>query len=200
MREYNVEQGTYEWHELRLNRITSSRVADIFKKDNLSLIDEMIAERVLMEVPEDGYVSEAMQWGKEHEDEAAQEWAKRTGCVAEQVGFCTNDIYDYIAMSPDRLTPDRTGGCEIKCPNTATHVQFIRMGIIPAKHIRQVEQYFLVNEKQEWLDFVSFDPRFTPKPYHAVRVERNAFVLENTMNELVKFWDKLDKYYQQVTF
>jgi len=200
MREWAVEQGTYEWHELRLNRITSSRVADIFKKDNLSLVDEIIAERVLMEVSEDGYVSEAMQWGTEHEDDAAKEWEMRTGCVAERVGFCTHSIFDWLGMSPDRLTPDRTGGCEIKCPDTKNHVQYIRMNIIPAKHMRQVEQYFLVNEKQEWLDFVSFDPRFTPKPFHSIRVKREDFVLENTMNEVVAFWAKIEKYYQQVIF
>ena len=42
----NVEQRTREWFEMRLGVITGSRCANIFKSNNLSFMDELIAERL----------------------------------------------------------------------------------------------------------------------------------------------------------
>jgi hypothetical protein len=60
----------------------------------------------------------------------------------------------------------------------------------------------LVNEKLQWLDFISYDPRFAPKPLYIYRVERNDIIVElnETMTALLKFWAKFEKYHQQVTF
>jgi hypothetical protein len=134
--------------------------------------------------------------------EASEAYSKITGHELEQVGFCTHDRLEYLAMSPDRLTPDRTGGIEVKCPSTKTHIRTIRMGGLPNDYKYQVYQYFLVNEKLQWLDFVSYDPRFTPRPLYIHRIERNDIIDElNTLEaEVVKFWAKFEKYYNQVTF
>jgi hypothetical protein len=65
MIEHKVEQGTPEWHKLRIGRITSSRVADIMKSDNLKVVDALIYERSCPDDAlwdtQDGYVSDAMQ-------------------------------------------------------------------------------------------------------------------------------------------
>jgi hypothetical protein len=76
------------------------------------------------------------------------------------------------------------------------------MGGLPNEHKYQVYQYFLVNEKLQWLDFVSYDPRFTPRPLYIHRIERNDIIDElNTLEaEVVKFWAKFEKYFNQVTF
>jgi hypothetical protein len=76
------------------------------------------------------------------------------------------------------------------------------MGGLPNEHKWQVYQYFLVNEKLQWLDFISYDPRFAPKPLYIYRVERNEIIeeLKATMDALIKFWAKFEKYHQQVTF
>ena len=206
MIEHKVEQGTPEWHKLRIGKITSSRVADIMKSDNLKVVDALIYERSCPDDAlwdaQDGYVSEAMQWGTDHEDEAVQAYTAQTGIEMERVGFCTHNEFDYLAMSPDRLTPDRTGGVEVKCPSTKTHIRTIRMGGLPNDHKYQVLQYFLINEDLQWLDFVSYDPRFTPRPLYVHRVTRDEVQadLGELLANIVKFWAKFEKYYQQVTF
>jgi hypothetical protein len=206
MTEHNVEQGTPEWHKLRIGKLTSSRVADIMKSDNLKVVDALIYERSCPDDAlwdtQDGYVSEAMQWGTDHEDEAVQVYTAHTGIEMERVGFCTHDDFEYLGMSPDRLTPDRTGGVEVKCPNTKNHIRTIRMGGLPNEHKYQILQYFLINEKMQWLDFVSYDPRFAPRPIYIHRVTRDEVQSElgELMANIVKFWAKFEKYYQQVTF
>jgi hypothetical protein len=206
MIEHKVEQGTPEWHKLRIGRITSSRVADIMKSDNLKVVDALIYERSCPDDAlwdtQDGYVSDAMQWGTDHEDDAVQAYTAKTGNQMEAVGFCTHKVFDYLGMSPDRLTPDRTGAVEVKCPNTKTHIRTIRMGGLPNEHKYQVLQYFLINEDMQWLDFVSYDPRFAPRPLYIHRITRDEVQVElgELMASIVKFWTKFEKYYQQVTF
>jgi len=184
----NTQQGSREWHALRIGRVTSSRTKDIMKSDNLPVVDALIAEREcfddhLWDALENNYESEAMKWGTD-------------------VAFCIHDELDWLGMSPDGLTADHIGAVEVKCPSTKTHVRTIRMGGLPNEHKWQVYQYFLVNEKLQWLDFISYDPRFAPKPLYIYRVERNEIIeeLKATMDALLKFWAKFEKYHQQVTF
>ena len=66
----NTQQGSREWHALRIGRITSSRTKDIMKSDNLPVVDALIAEREcfddhLWDALENNYESDAMKlmWG-----------------------------------------------------------------------------------------------------------------------------------------
>ena len=58
----NVEQRSREWFEMRLGVITGSRCANIFKSNNLTFIDELIAERLSGEIIESP-TTQAMQHG-----------------------------------------------------------------------------------------------------------------------------------------
>jgi hypothetical protein len=203
----NIEQGSTEWHALRIGRITSSRTKDIMKSDNLPVVDALIAERecrdeALWDAVENNYESDAMRWGMEHEPEAKQKYSEQAGIELVFPAFCIHDVYDWMGVSPDAFTADFAGAIEVKCPNTKTHVKYIRMGGLPNDYRYQAFQYFLVNEKLQWLDFISYDPRFAPKPLYIYRVEREHILTElsDTMTALVKFWAKFEKYHQQVTF
>ena len=59
--------------------------------------------------------------------------------------------------SPDGLVGD-DGLIEIKCPNTATHIDFLITGDIDNKYILQM-QWQMVCTGRIWCDFASFDPR-----------------------------------------
>jgi hypothetical protein len=76
------------------------------------------------------------------------------------------------------------------------------MGGLPNEHKYQSLQYFLINEDLQWLDFVSYDPRFAPRPLYIHRITRDEVQAElgELMANIVKFWAKFEKYYQQVTF
>ena len=204
MRVKNVEQRTREWFEMRLGVITGSRCKNVFKSNNLSFIDELIAERLSGEIIESPTTA-AMRHGIMMEPVALDEYRMRTGYDAREIGFCIHDNLDYLAISPDALVYENDtpiGGVEIKCPSTKNHIQYIRMNKVPAEYLSQVLHYFIVIDSLEWVDFVSFDPRIQ-KNLFIFRVNRNdpqiQMDLEMRKQSYLKFWDKLQTYERQIT-
>jgi len=203
MRIENVEQRTKEWFQMRLGVITGSRCKNIFRSNNLSFIDELIAERLSGEIVESPTTA-AMRHGIMMEPVALDEYRMRTGHDAREIGFCIHDNLDYLAISPDALvyqngTP--IGGVEIKCPSTKNHIQYIRMNKVPAEYLSQVLHYFIVIDSLEWVDFVSFDPRIQKKLF-IFRLNRNDTDVHNDIEmrkmEYIKFWNKLLDYERQI--
>ena len=195
----DVEQGSQEWLRMRLGKITGTRLKEVFKSDNLPLIDEMISEIISEEV-EENYVNKDMQRGKDLEPIVRYLYCEITNTEIKEVGFCLSDDNDYLALSPDGFTNDLKGAIEIKCPSTKTHVKYIRQNQIPNEYKYQIYCYFLVNKDLEWLDFISFDNRFKAKPMFKIRVERNEILdeLNKTNDDLNKFIVKFEKYYKQI--
>lgn len=199
MTEIKIEQGTKEWFEARRGKVTGTRMKDVLKTDNLALIDELISE-IECDKLEETFQSKDMERGKECEPIAREIYTRVHEIAIEEVGFCLSDKYDFLALSPDGFTPCRKGAVEIKCPNTKTHIKYIRQAKLPAEYKPQILVYFIVNEQLEWLDFISFDDRFKTKPYFEVRVTREELAkdIEEAETALVKFWEKFLKYYKQV--
>lgn len=199
MTEINIEQGTKEWLQARLGKVTGTRMKDVLKADNLALIDELISE-IECESSEESFQSKDMERGKEQEGLARVIYCQVHDVAINEVGFCLSDKYDFVALSPDGFTPCRKGAIEIKCPSTKTHIKYIRQGKLPSEYKPQVLTYFIVNEELEWLDFISFDDRFEAKQYFEVRVTREELAqdIEEAERSLVKFWAKFLKYYKQV--
>ena len=50
MKILNLQQRSEEWFKARLGVITGSRASNVFKSNNLTLVDEMIAERMTQSV------------------------------------------------------------------------------------------------------------------------------------------------------
>jgi len=203
MRIENVEQRTKEWFQMRLGVITGSRCKNIFRSNNLSFIDELIAERLSGEIVESPTTA-AMRHGIMMEPVALDEYRMRTGLDVREIGFCIHDNLDYLAISPDALvyqngTP--IGGVEIKCPSTKNHIQYIRMNKVPSEYLSQVLHYFIVIDSLEWVDFVSFDPRIQ-KNLFIFRLNRNDTDVANDIEmrkmEYIKFWNKLLDYERKI--
>lgn len=199
MIEVKVEQGSPEWHKLRAGKITGTRLDKVYKADNLSLVDELISEMVTG-TTEEGVTTKAMQNGKDTEPVVRLIYQEVRGINIEEVGFCLAEWNDYLALSPDGFTFDRIGGIEIKCPIPKTHVKYIRQNQIPNEYKYQVFNYFLVNTKLEWIDFISYCETFTERPMWIKRVYRKDIENELTeaRNELIKFTLKIEKYYKQI--
>lgn len=200
MIEIEIEQGSKDWLKLRLGRITGTRLKDVFKSDNLTLIDELIAEVEAGEF-EETFVNSAMQRGKNLEPFVKDIYNQVRGVDLEDVGFCVSEKYkENLGLSPDAFTLDRLGAVEIKCPNTKTHVKYIRMDVVPREYIHQVYMYFIINENLEWLDFVSFDDRFKVRPMFIKRVTREEIKEEliDIEKGIDKFIKKLEKYKQLI--
>lgn len=200
MKELNLEQGTREWLEVRKGKITGTRLKDVLKTDNLPAIYEMIAELGSDEI-EETFTTKAMQRGKDCEPIAISLYQHVTGVVIDSVGFCISEDNEMLCISPDGFTADRTGAVEVKSPNTATHVKYILGDRIPTEYLPQVMNYFLVNTKLEWLDFISFDDRYKPCPIFIKRVTREELKdqLVEVNEKINKFVDKFNKYYEKIS-
>ena len=201
MKELELEQGTDQWKEARKGKITGTRLASVLKTDNLPLIYELIAELGSDEV-EETFVNKAMQRGKDCEPIAISLYQHMTGVVIDSVGFCVSEENDMLCVSPDGFTADRTGAIEVKSPNTSTHVKYIIGDKVPSEYLPQVMTYFLVNTKLEWLDFISFDDRYKPRPIWIKRVTREELKdqLVEVNEKLDKFITKFSKYYERISF
>jgi predicted phage-related endonuclease len=127
----------------------------------------LIAERLNGQL-QNTYTSEAMLWGKEHEQYARKLYQRLNNVRVQNVGFVKYD--EYIGCSPDGLV-GTDGIIEIKCPNTSTHISYLQKDKLPPKYIPQVQGQLWITGRQ-WCDFISFDPRHKRK-IHIVKVDRD---------------------------
>ena len=158
-----IIQGTPEWFAARLGKVTASRVADVIAKtktgwgaSRANYAAELIAERLTGTAAE-GFRSAAMDWGTEKEPEARASYEFRHDADVVQVGFAQHPTIEMSGASPDGLV-GADGLVEIKCPQTATHLDTLLGNPIPAKYLTQM-QWQMASTGRLWCDWVSFDPR-----------------------------------------
>jgi len=174
MKILNSEQNTEQWLEDRKGKITGSKLKDIIVKRGTERkigFYQLMADRLsIQEEYED-----PMERGHRLEDEAIAEFEKLAKKKVEQVGLCISDENDNIALSPDGLIKTckkYTEAVEVKCLNSAKHLQGYFEKKVPKEYLEQVYQYFIVNEDLDKLYFVFYDPRVTIKPTHWVEIDR----------------------------
>lgn len=168
-------QGSDEWLAARLGLATASCFDAILAKGKGS--DEavkrrdyrlrLVVERLTGKGVE-GFKSAAMQQGTEREPLARAAYESRTGAFVESVGMIRHDELE-AAASPDGLI-DKDGGVEIKCPELAAHLEYLRLpaNTAPSKYIAQIQGQMWIAERQ-WIDFASFNPDFPENLQLAVR-------------------------------
>jgi putative phage-type endonuclease len=159
----DVIQGSAEWKAIRAGKVTASRVADVVAKtktgwgaSRANYMAELVAERLTGEAAE-SYTNAAMQWGIDHEAEARTAYEFRTDGAVTEVGFAEHPSISMTGASPDGLIGE-DGGVEIKCPNTATHIETLLHQDVPTKYITQM-QWQMACTGRKWIDFCSYDPR-----------------------------------------
>lgn len=187
-----IEQGTPEWHAARLGRVTASKVADVMAKtktgysaSRTNYMMELLCQR-LTGNREEGYINAAMQRGTELEPIARIAYEAAEGVLVDQVGFVIHPLMDYFGASPDGLV-GADGLIEIKCPNTAQHVEFLRTGKPEGKYIIQMQAQMACTGRG-WCDFVSYDDRMPePLQYRKVRVWRDSEFIKVMENEIAHF-------------
>jgi putative phage-type endonuclease len=158
-----IIQGSPEWFAARIGKVTASRVADVIAKtktgpsaSRANYMAELIAERLTGTTGE-RFQNAAMQWGNDQEDAARQSYAFAHDQDVETVGFVPHPTIAMTGASPDGLV-GIDGLVEIKCPNTATHIETLIGGTIPGKYQTQM-LWQMACTGRAWCDFVSFDPR-----------------------------------------
>lgn len=192
-----IVQGSPEWFAARLGRVTASRVADVVAKtktgwgaSRANYMAELIAERLTGE-PAEKFSNAAMQWGTEKEPDARAAYEFRTDAEVVQVGFVEHPAIPMTGASPDGLVGE-TGQVEIKCPNTATHLDTLLCRSVPGKYVTQM-QWQMACTGREWCDFVSYDPRLPESMRVFVRrVPRDPELIASLEKDVADFLSELD--------
>jgi putative phage-type endonuclease len=158
-----MEQRSTEWFTARLGKVTASRVADVIAKTKTgystsreNYMAQLVCERMTGTQGE-SYNNAAMQWGTDQEPLARAAYEAAKDVLVDEVGFVVHPTISNAGASPDGLVSD-DGLIEIKCPNTATHIDTLLSDKVPSKYNTQM-QWQLVCTGRKWCDFVSFDPR-----------------------------------------
>lgn len=194
----DIVQGTEEWKQARLGKVTASRVADVIAKTKTgwgasrkNYAAELVAER-LTGVPAESYTNAAMQWGLDTEPQARAAYAFFQDEEVEEIGFAVHPKISLSGASPDGLVGD-VGMVEIKCPNTATHIDTLLTKTVPAKYVTQM-QWQMACTNREWCDFVSFDPRMPEDLRLFVhRVKRDDKMIAELETAVTEFLDEVDQ-------
>lgn len=196
-----MEQGSLEWHEMRNDKLTGTGFKNIMGADMLSVADRLIANSETGYIEDEGYVSDEMQRGTDLEPKAIEAYEARTGSASERVGFIQSAKYPLFGYSPDGLIGGE-GEIEVKCPSTHRHVKYIRQNQVPNDYKWQIIAKFVLREDLQWVDFISFDPRFTKKPLFIYRQQRSEVLVEIAEGQVKveKFFTKLDQLRNEILF
>lgn len=192
-----MEQRSEEWFAIRLGKVTASRVADVIAKtksgysaSRANYMAELVCERLTGQKG-DFYQNAAMLWGTNTEPMARAAYEQRTGELVEEVGFVLHSSIANAGCSPDGLVGE-DGLVEIKCPNTATHIDTLLSKEAPSKYMAQMQWQMACTERK-WCDFVSFDPRMPENmQFFCIRVHRDANAIMDLEQEVEKFLFELE--------
>jgi putative phage-type endonuclease len=192
MSDTEIVQGSNDWFQIRMGKVTASRVADVIAKTKTgystsrdNYMAQLVVERLTF-TKQESYTNAAMQWGTDTEPFARAAYEATQGVMVEEVGFVRHPTIEWAGASPDGLVGD--DGCiEIKCPNTLTMIETLLSQKVPGKYFTQM-QFQLACTGRKWCDYVVFDPRMPAKAQLFVtRVERDDAYIAEIEAEIVKF-------------
>lgn len=191
-----ILQGSEQWFAMRAGKITASRIGDVMAKGKGAAESvtrakyraQIVAERLTGTSQEDEWESDAMRRGIEQEPFARAAYEAERNLLVDQVAFVVHPEIENSGCSPDGLVGG-DGGCEIKCPNTSTHVRWLIAGEVPAEHVKQM-QWCMAVTGREWWDFVSFDGRVPEEDLRLFvrRLQRDRATVDS-MTEAVREFD-----------
>lgn len=199
----DIVQGSDAWKQLRIGKVTASRVADVIARtktgygaSRANYLAELIAER-LTGTPAEKFSNAAMAHGTEYEPEARRAYEFYADVDVEEVAFVAHPSISMSGASPDGLV-GADGLVEIKCPNTATHLDTLLESTVAGKYITQI-QWQLACTGRKWCDFLSYDPRM---PEHmrlwVKRVHRDDVQIAELEREVSKFLSELRSMEEQL--
>lgn len=197
MQPQDIEQRTDAWHQQRLGKATASKIADImartksgFSTSRANYAAQLITERLTGTVAE-SFTSAAMNWGNDTEPQARSMYSFLFNEQVEETGFHNHPKIAMSGASPDGLVGS-DGLIEIKCPNSATHIETLRGGSIADKYIKQM-MWQMACTGRLWCDFASFDPRMPePMQLFVQRVERDGAMISAMETEVATFLGEVD--------
>lgn len=196
-----IEQGSYDWHKIRLGVITASKAHMILSKSTTQTYQNYLAElcaEIATKAPQDPISSKAIDWGNENEPLAIQTYEFETGRPVQRMAFLFGDDSLRTGCSPDGIT--ELGGLEIKCPfNTQNHILSLTDGRVKKEYQTQVQYSMYVSGLQFW-EFGSFDPRMLKNNLHTIGIERDEKTQKLLADAVPQFIHEMDRMLQVCGF
>ena len=198
MRILDFEQGSEQWLQARAGLVTASRIEDVLAKIKTGEAaarrdyrSQIVAEILTGKPQEDGYINAEMQWGLDNEALAVSAYEVSRQTLTDAVGLVLHPTIERAGASPDRVTGK--GLLEVKCPKTATHLQYLLAGEVPPKYQPQM-LWQMACAEAEFCDFASFDPRLpTELQLFVVRFPRDDKRIAEMETEVRKFLAEVDE-------
>ena len=191
----DIEQGSQAWLDLRLGKVTASKVKDVLTNGRGSAISKTaetymfdLLSEILTGQPKSFFENDAMRWGTETEPQARAMYELLADVEVEEVAFIA--LNEHVGVSPDGLV-GQDGLLEIKCPTTTTQLKRAMSDDYSADYKAQIQMQLWVSGRK-WCDFVSFDPRLNcDAKYLIQRVERDEEYIKNMAEKVNAFVEEL---------
>lgn len=198
-----IRQGSPEWFAQRLGKVTASRIADVVGKTKSgygaarkNYMAQLICERLTGRA-EEGFKSSPMQRGNDLEPKARAVYIIETGHDVTEAAMIDHPTIGMSGSSPDGLV-NSDGLVEIKCPNTATHIDFLQSGKPKPEYLLQM-LWQMACTGREWCDFVSYDDRLPEHlAYRCIRIERDNDKIAEIEAEVIAFLAELNEQINQL--
>lgn len=202
-----IHQGTDDWKQLRMGKVTASRICDVMAKlksggeaaGRANYRAQLMLERWTGKPQDSDFESEAMRRGAELEPDARTKYEVARDVLVEEVPFIDHPTIPMAGCSPDGLVGE-SGLVEIKCMNLAKHSKLWErladgdnpQSIIPGDY--QLQMLFqMACTGREWCDFVAYHPDLTGLELFCVRFPRDEERIRQIEQEVVKFNQEVEE-------
>jgi len=186
--------------QARVGKITGTRLKDIIvlrgntpKKGYY----ELIAERVALPPDEENVMDRGLRLEEEAMNLLEKKIEKK---IDKSLILCESEENPSIAYSPDGLI-GKTEGCEVKCLNSASHIEALLTNQIPKEYYFQTLQPFIVNPSLKKLYFCFYDPRIPGHEFFYFEVKREdvAEEVEKYKAEQIRILNEVDEIVLKLT-
>lgn len=198
-----MEQGSPEWYAAKCGKVSASHIAEVMSRTKTGwgaarkhYMDKLVAERITGQ-PVTQRAVQSLERRLEMEPEARIAYEFYSDNMVEQVGFIEHPTIPNAGASPDGLI-SKDGGLEIKCCDTATHIELIRSGVIDKSYVQQCD-FGMACTGREWWDFASYDPLMPEElKLYVQRIPRNDTRIAEIETAVIEFLAEVEAKVEQV--
>lgn len=198
-----MQQGTAEWFAAKVGKVSASRMGDLMARTQKGwgaprkhYLAEKVAERLTGKTREKKRIA-SLEQRLEIEPDARAAYEFYRNVDVDLVGFIPHPTIANAGASPDGLI-GLSGGVEIKCPDTDTHIEILTSGGIDRDYLLQM-QFGMACTGRQWWDFVSFDPNMPEElNLYVRRVGRDDQLIAEIETNVIQFLEEVDQKVAQV--
>ena len=197
----DAPQGSAQWHNDRLGKVTGARCAAIFATvksgeaaTRANLRTTLVLERLTGKPAEQSFSdTDDIKWGREQEPFSRMAYEIQNGLTVRESGFIYLPDIEAGCSLDGFIDDGRLGIWESKSPKSKNHYACLLAGEVPSIYMPQVMHNMWITGA-EFCDFTSFDPRMPEKlQFFFVRVERDQKRIDEHEKAVLQFLREVAK-------